>query len=123
MLRSVLAFAVLLPLVAVGCFGSSETVDVTADTSQTDPRLVPSNDEEPPAQSEPEQPAWTHVVSSEAVYYKASPAQGTPPDGKLAAGVKAQVLEEAGSYTLIETEEGVQGFVASDALQALADVE
>lgn len=60
---------------------------------------------------------FSHVVRAETEYYTTGPQQGRPPDGKLSAGTKVNVLEEAGSYTLVRSENSIEAFVAADALQ------
>jgi hypothetical protein len=62
----------------------------------------------------------THVIERETEYYLAGPQQGRPPDGKFAAGTRVRVLESAGSYARVRTENGVEAYVSSEALQPLA---
>ena len=57
------------------------------------------------------------VIRYETVFYKIGPQQATPPDGKFEAGTRIEVIEEAGSYTLVRAEDGRQGYVASDAIK------
>ncbi len=61
----------------------------------------------------------THVITQQVVYYKAGPQQAIPPDGKLEAGTKVCIVREAGSYTEIKAENGVQGYVTADSLKRL----
>ncbi len=60
--------------------------------------------------------SFTHVVTRDTDYYLSGRAQAVPPEGTLRAGTKVWLLEEAGSYTRVETEDGVEGYVPSDAL-------
>ena len=64
---------------------------------------------------------FTHVISVEAEYYTTGPQQGRPPDGKFSAGTNVNVIEEAGSYTLVRSKNGVEAFVASDALTQMGE--
>jgi hypothetical protein len=65
--------------------------------------------------SEPE--TFGHVIVEEVEYYTSSPAQGRPPDGKLAAGTKVRIRRNTGGYSLVKTPEGTEGYVDSDAVQ------
>ena len=65
---------------------------------------------------QPADDGFTHFVMTDTPYYVGSPVQAYPPEGTLRAGTKVRLLEEAGSYTRVETEDGIQGYVASDAL-------
>jgi uncharacterized protein YgiM (DUF1202 family) len=56
------------------------------------------------------------VLAEEVEYYKTGPQQGQPPDGKFAAGKKVNVRRRTGSYSLVRTSEGVEGYVSSDAI-------
>ena len=60
---------------------------------------------------------FTHVITNETAYYTTGPEQGRPPDGKFSVGTQVNVVEKAGSYTLVRSEDGVQAYVASDALK------
>ena len=62
---------------------------------------------------------WTHTITSETDYYTTGPQQARPADGRFPADTKARIVKPAGSYTLIETSEGQQAYVASDALKPL----
>lgn len=57
---------------------------------------------------------FTHVIASDAVYYVGGPQQAQPPDGTFTAGTKVLIIEEAGSYSLIRSEEGIEAYVAAD---------
>ncbi len=57
-----------------------------------------------------------HVVLVGTPYHVSGPAQATPPEGVLRAGTRVRLLEQAGSHARIETEDGIRGYVASDAL-------
>ncbi|MFO1092578.1 MAG: MG2 domain-containing protein [Planctomycetaceae bacterium] len=56
------------------------------------------------------------TLKSDAEYYKASPAQMSPPDGTFPAGTKVTVIRRAGSYSLVRSADGIEAFVATDAL-------
>ena len=61
----------------------------------------------------------THIITQQAVYYKAGPQQAIPPDGKLEPGTKVSVVREAGSYCEIKAENGIQGYVTTDSLKLI----
>jgi len=61
--------------------------------------------------------SFSHVIAAEVEYYTTGPQQGRPPDGKFPAGTKVNIVQQAGSYTLVRSEGGVEAFVTSDALK------
>ena len=65
--------------------------------------------------------AFTHVVTLETEYYLDGPAQARPPDGSLEAGTKVALLEEAGSYCQVRTEDGIEAYISTDSLQPLEE--
>ena len=60
--------------------------------------------------------SFHHVVLVDTPYYVSGLAQARPPEGVLRAGIRVRLLEQAGSHARIETEDGIRGYVASDAL-------
>jgi hypothetical protein len=61
---------------------------------------------------------WTHQLTQDEAWYE-NPAQGRPPNGTIRKGSKVRVLNPAGSYTDVLSEDGVRGFVSSESLRAL----
>lgn len=73
----------------------------------------------PPA-TEPVSPQdfeHSHVVKVASQYYMDGPQQGRPPDGEFATGTKVRLLESAGSYSLVLSEEGTEAYVSSDVIR------
>lgn len=64
---------------------------------------------------------FTHVVQRGTEYYLTGPQQGRPPDGRLAAGTRLRLIEDAGSYARVRAENGVEAYVAAGSLKPLAD--
>ncbi len=62
---------------------------------------------------QPADNGFTHVVMMDTPYYARAPAQAHLPDGVLRAGTKVRILEQVGSRILVETEDGIRGYVAS----------
>ncbi len=60
----------------------------------------------------------THVVVRDTPYYASSPQQGRPADGTLPAGMPVRVIQEGGSYSQVDYEEGGPVYVASQDLKA-----
>jgi hypothetical protein len=60
---------------------------------------------------------YPHVISQEADYYASGPQQGAPPDGKFAAGTQVKVRRQTGGYWLVESTEGVSGYVDSQSVR------
>ena len=60
---------------------------------------------------------FTHLIKSDAEYYKDGPQQGRPPDGVVKKGMKVRDLDTTrSSYRHIETESGIICFVESESL-------
>jgi hypothetical protein len=106
-----------LPLVialVAGCSG-----DTPAPTSET------------PATPQAEQPAGApgsatspgHILSADTEYYLDGPQQSRPPDGTLKAGMKVTVIEDAGSYCRVRSEDGIVAFIAADAINKVDDAD
>ena len=62
---------------------------------------------------------WTHQVKVNTAYYTAGPQQMRPPDGYFRPGTKVRIVQQAGSYVLVEAEGGTRAYVAADALEPL----
>ncbi len=60
---------------------------------------------------------WTHTVKMATEYYTGGPQQSRPPDGQLPPGTKVKIVEDAGSYVLVDAENGVNAFVSASALE------
>lgn len=75
----------------------------------------------PEAQKQTDKPSepFSHVIASEAEYYITGAQQGRPPDGKFPVGTKVNIIRQAGSYTQVRSESGVEATVASDAIKEL----
>jgi hypothetical protein len=74
-----------------------------------------------PGASQPAAPSpaqLTHRLKNDAVYYD-NPAQARPPNGTMKKGTRLAVVQPSGSYTLVWTEDGTRGYVATDALELL----
>ncbi len=71
-------------------------------------------DEKANATVEAEYPA---EIGSFTAYYTGGPQQGRPPDGQLEPGTRVKVLENAGSYALIRTADGIEAYVSTAAIQ------
>jgi uncharacterized protein YgiM (DUF1202 family) len=91
----------------VGCSGKSAPAPIQATEA------APRGATEKPGES------YTHVIAAEVEYYTSGPQQGRPPDGKFKAGTKVNVIQEAGSYTQVRSEDGIEAFVASDAIKEI----
>lgn len=44
-------------------------------------------------------------------YFKIGPQQASPPDGTFASGTKVTIVTQSGSYALVQTDEGIKGYV------------
>ena len=65
------------------------------------------------------QAAVTHIITADTVYYMSGPQQARPPEGKFKAGTKVTVVQDAGSYSVVRSEGGVQAYVSTASLKAI----
>jgi hypothetical protein len=63
--------------------------------------------------------SYTHTITANTEYYLDGPQQARPPDGTLPAGTTVRLVREAGSYSLVETPDHLQLYVATDSLRPL----
>ncbi len=49
-------------------------------------------------------------------YYTGGPQQGRPPEGQLWPGTPVKVLQDAGSYSLIRTADGIEAYIETAAI-------
>lgn len=62
---------------------------------------------------------FTHVVQVATEYYLNGPQQARPADGTLASGTLVAVVEDAGSYVVVLTEDGIRAFVSTASLKEI----
>ena len=63
--------------------------------------------------------AYDRIVARDTEYYIGGPQQAKPADGNLKKGTRVRLVREAGSYSLIETENGIVAYVATTSLQRI----
>ena len=61
-------------------------------------------------------PARTHEMVADTEYYLNGPQQAQPSDGTFGKGTNVRIIKQAGSYTLVESADGVRAYVSSAAL-------
>ena len=113
MKRTIVAWIGLLTAILLaGCSGQAPTAPSETDRQQATQTDVASQepDNAPGA-------SYSHVIAVEAEYYTTGPQQGRPPDGKFPAGTKVNIVETAGSYTLVRSADGVEAYVDADAVK------
>ncbi len=117
MIARLFPFAICLGFV-VGC-ADQETPprDTKAENVKTATEQ-PSDEQKP---SDSKGPAFTHRITEPTEYYKGGPQQAQPPDGQFKAETKVKLIEKAGSYSLVQSEDGVEAYVATGALAELED--
>ena len=64
---------------------------------------------------------FTHIVSQSTAYYLTSPAQGQPSEGEFPAGTKVKVLQESGSYSLVQSYKKIKAYVANETLKTIIE--
>lgn len=57
-----------------------------------------------------------HVLNCDSEYYLTGPQQSTPPNGTFKTGVRVQLIKKAGSYSLVESADGIKAYVSTGAL-------
>ena len=85
---------------------SDKKVDSTAQEKVTQPSAGDKKDEKTDTDSKSE--TFTHKVTEIAEYYKGGPQQAQPPDGKFQPGTKVNIVQDAGSYSLVTSEGGIE---------------
>lgn len=61
----------------------------------------------------------THMVLRTTPFYKQGPQQPWPADGNWEIGVRVRIIEHAGSYAQVESEDGIRAYVATADLTAI----
>ena len=96
--------------------GQTDNQDTTEQTAEdqaddsTNPEIVPPKKLEVKV---------THVINSEETYYLDGPQQMRPPDGKFKSGTKVELVQEAGSYSVVVSEDGIRAYVSTGALKPI----
>jgi hypothetical protein len=98
--------------VALGCSKSSTTPT---------PAAIPASNSNKQAEPAPEN-LLTHVVTVDSEYYVSGPQQASPPDGRFPSGTKVRLIRNAGGYSIVESETGVQAYVSTDAIRKVEGV-
>ncbi len=62
------------------------------------------------------------VISVPAAYYKDGPQQDRGPDGEFPAGTAVRIIERAGSYVRVESADGVEAYIAADAIKQAEEI-
>ena len=101
---------ILLAACFLGCSGGGDAVKPTSGGDTSDVQ----NESTPPADD-----AFTHTIAVDTEYYLVGPQQAQPPDGTFKAGMKVKLVEEAGSYCVVESGDGVRAHVVVDAVKPL----
>jgi len=60
--------------------------------------------------------SFPDVITSSTAYYTDGPQQGRPPDGTLAEGTRIRVIADAGSYSVVQTADGIHAYVSTGAI-------
>jgi hypothetical protein len=111
MSQSLYGFLVLAVVLLAGCVEPSAPPTANSSDASAQPatRL---------ADSAP--PQTTFVLSTGTVYYAGDPQHGHKPDGTFRRGTKVSLVHRAGNYSVVRSEDGVEGYVATHTLEPLA---
>ena len=93
--------------------------------------LPPENSSEPnnlredhvshkPIHHAPDQPEkFTHILTSDTPYYTSGPQQGGPPDGTLKKGTQIIVIQNSGSYSLVESADKIKAYIVDSSFDKI----
>ena len=56
------------------------------------------------------------VITSNTAYYTGGPQQGRPADGTLSQGTRVRLIENAGSYSVVQTADGIHAYVSTESI-------
>ena len=70
----------------------------------------------PPGNAPAAGTGFPDVITSSTAYYTDGPQQGRPPDGTLVEGTRVHVIENAGSYSVVQTADGIHAYVSTEAI-------
>ena len=124
-----LRYSFLVVLAGLGGCNGGQTSDTGPDAisseqsspedSATDTADDPSGDLQEPAIDPPGNVpvTVTHVIASEEAYYLDGPQQMRPPDGKFKTGTRVELVQDAGSYSVVVSEDGIRAYVSTGALK------
>ena len=62
----------------------------------------------------------TYILATGTVFYDGDPQHGHKPDGTLRRGTKVTLVHRAGNYSLVRSEDGIEGYVPTHLLEPLA---
>ncbi len=109
-----LAISILILVPAIGCNRTEEArrQAVAANLKQIELALQNYHRTHQPLDRE-----FSHIIAADTDYYTTGPQQGRPADGEFQSGTKVDIVEEAGSYVLVQSETGVKAYVAADVVK------
>ena len=119
-----LALLLLATIVFTGCDPSGVS-PTTKDKSKDTPKDKPQDQsisatEGPkllaPGHAPAAETSFPDVITSSTAYYTGGPQQGRPPDGTLAEGTRIRVIADAGSYSVVQTADGIHAYVSTGAI-------
>jgi len=122
MMRTAFPLAVLL---AASLFLTACSTEAPSNGPKEEKETKKKGDADPAKPAKPDEkttakPAkFTHVVTLDAAYYLTGPQQASPPDGTLEAGTKINLVREAGSYCVVESECGIKAHIATGSFKPI----
>ena len=84
--------------------------------------IAQQTDKKPIQQAKPSKLArseFKHSVIHETPYFKIGPQQALPPDGSFKVGTKIRIIKEAGSYSWVESADGIKAFIATNDIEMI----
>jgi hypothetical protein len=104
-------------LASIGCNEIQEVGEETRKASEQDnlQQIALASPQDGTADLQPKI-VFDRRIATATEYYTTGPQQGRAPDGMFPVGTRVRLLEEAGSYTLVEAEDGITAYVTADAI-------
>lgn len=104
-------------LMIVLCLGCSPAEDARRKSAENNLKQIELALKNYHATHKSSDSTFSHVIAAETEYYTTGPQQGRPPDGTFPAGTKVSIVEESGSYVLVQSGDGVEAYIAADAVK------
>ena len=111
MRKTLLAFLISIILVAAAC------VSTDCDKQCNKPCGKQCSQSCEQCQCESSKATSTYVIATDTLFYRDGPQQARPADGQFDAGTAVDLIQQAGSYSLVRAADGREGYVSTDAVR------
>lgn len=66
-------------------------------------------------------PSYPAEIIETSAFYIGGPQQGRPPEGEFIKGTRVKVLENAGSYSVVRSEDGIEAYVSTGVISPASE--